>query len=63
MKIQRSLYVSNFNENSLEILGIWEFDETWPICSLLHLVARKNKFPTKMAQEFEFLSRREFGLI
>jgi hypothetical protein len=57
------LHALNFNENSLEILGIWEFDETWSTCFLLHLVARKNKFPPKMAQEFEFLSRREFGLI
>jgi hypothetical protein len=52
-----------FNGNSLKIPGTLEFGETWPTCSLLHLVARKNKFPPKRAQEFEFLSRREFGLI
>jgi hypothetical protein len=63
MKIQRSFYELNFNENSLQILGSWEFDETWRTCFLLQLVARKIEFPTKMAQEFEFLFKMEFGLI
>jgi len=63
MKIQRSLYALNFKENSLEIIGIWEFDETWPTWFLLHLVASKNDFPPNLAPEFEFFSKMEFGLI
>jgi hypothetical protein len=30
---------------------------------LLHLIARKNKFPAKENQNFEFLLKIEFGLI
>jgi hypothetical protein len=30
---------------------------------LLHLIARKNKFLPKEDQNFEFHSKREFGLI
>jgi hypothetical protein len=63
MKIQRSFYGLNFNGNSLEILGILEFDKIWPIISLLHLVVGKNKFQANMGQEFEFLLKVEFELI
>jgi hypothetical protein len=30
---------------------------------LLHLIARKNQFPSKEGQNFEFHSKRKFGLI
>jgi hypothetical protein len=62
MKIQRNFYDSNFNRNLLEILGTLEFNEIWQVSSLLHLIARKNKFPTKEDQKFESQWRREFGL-
>jgi hypothetical protein len=41
--------------NSLEILGTLEFAEIWLASSLSHLIARKNKFPAKEDQKFEFL--------
>jgi hypothetical protein len=41
--------------NSLEILGTLEFAEIWLASSLSHLIARKNKFPVKEDQKFEFL--------
>jgi hypothetical protein len=44
----------NFHINSLENLGTLEFDEIWLTSSLLHLIARKNKFPAKVDQKFEF---------
>jgi hypothetical protein len=44
----------NFNRNSQEILGTLEFDEIWLTSSLLHLIARKNKFPARVGQKFEF---------
>jgi hypothetical protein len=47
----------------LKILGNLEFDETCPTVSLLHLIARKNKFPTKVDQKSEFLSKVGFELI
>jgi hypothetical protein len=47
----------------LEILGTLEFDEIWLACSLLHFIARKNKFSGKEDQKFEFLLKREFGLL
>jgi hypothetical protein len=47
----------------LEILGNLEFDETCPIVSLLHLIAGKNKFPTKVNQKSEFLLKVGFELI
>jgi hypothetical protein len=50
-------------KNSLEILEILDFNEIWLASSLLHLVGRKNKFPAKEGQEFEFPLRMEFGLI
>jgi hypothetical protein len=53
----------NFNRNSLEIIRTLEFDEIWLASSLLHLIARKNKSPTKEDQEFEFLLKMRFGLI
>jgi hypothetical protein len=46
----------------MEILGTLEFDETCPTAPLLHLISRKNKFPTNMDQKFEFLLNVEFGL-
>jgi hypothetical protein len=33
-----------------------EFDEIWLAWSFLHLIARKNKFPLKGDQKFEFLA-------
>jgi hypothetical protein len=36
-----------FNGNSLEKNETLEFDEIWLARSLLHLIARKNKFPAK----------------
>jgi hypothetical protein len=53
----------NLIRNSLEILGTLEFDEIWLTLSLLHLIARKNKFPAKECQKFEFHLKREFGMI
>jgi hypothetical protein len=40
-----------------------EFDEIWPTGSFLHLVARKNKFPTKVEQKLKFALKVGFGLI
>jgi hypothetical protein len=53
-KNQRNFYELNFNRNLLEILGTLDFNEIWPESSLLHLIARKNKFPSKENQKFEF---------
>jgi hypothetical protein len=53
----------NFNGNSLENLGTLEFDEIWLAISLLHLIARKNKFLGKEDKKFEFPLTMEFGLI
>jgi hypothetical protein len=53
----------NFNRNSLEILGTLEIDEIWLTHSLLHLIARKHKFPAKEDQKFEFRLKVESGLI
>jgi hypothetical protein len=53
----------NANRNSLKILGTLEFNEIWQVSSLLHLIARKNKFLANENQNFEFQLRREFGLI
>jgi hypothetical protein len=50
-------------ENSLEKLGILDFDEIWPASSWLHLIARKNQFPSKEDQNFEFHSKKKFILI
>jgi hypothetical protein len=55
MKIQRSSYGLNFNGETQEILGTLEFDEIYPTCFLLHLVARKNKFPAKVDLNLNFL--------
>jgi hypothetical protein len=46
-KIQRNFYALNYHRNLLEILGTLEFDEIWLACSLLHFIARKNKFSVK----------------
>jgi hypothetical protein len=40
-----------------------EFDETCPTVSFLDLIARKNKFPIKVDQKSEFLSKVGFELI
>jgi hypothetical protein len=40
-----------------------EFDETCPTISLLHLIARKNKFPSKVDQKSKFLLKVGFELI
>jgi hypothetical protein len=53
----------NFDRNLLEILGTLDFNEICPASSLLHLIARKNQFPAKEDQKFEFKSKREIGLI
>jgi hypothetical protein len=53
----------NFNRISLEILGTLEFGELWLANSLLHLIARKNKFTAKEDQKFEISSKREIRLI
>jgi hypothetical protein len=47
----------------MKILGTLEFYEIWLTSSLLHLIARKNKFPAKGNQKFEFQLKMEFGLI
>jgi hypothetical protein len=44
-------------------LGELEFDEIWPISSLLHLVSSKNKFLASVDKKFEFPLKVEFGLI
>jgi hypothetical protein len=44
----------------MKILGDMEFDETWPATSFVHLIERKNKFPTNMGQEFEISLKVEF---
>jgi hypothetical protein len=46
-------------KKSLEILGSLEFDEIWLTSSLLHHIARKNIFPAKEDQNFEFLLKME----
>jgi hypothetical protein len=50
-------------KNSLEILGTLDFNEIWLASSLLHFIARKNKFPAKEDQKFKFPLKMEFGLI
>jgi hypothetical protein len=47
----------------LKNLGTLDFKEIWLASSLLHLIARKNKFPAKGDQKFEFPLKMEFGLI
>jgi hypothetical protein len=61
-KIHRIFYELNFNRNSLEILETLEFSEIWLTISLLHLIVRKNKFPVKGDQKFEFPLKMIFGL-
>jgi hypothetical protein len=39
-----------------------EFDEIWSTSYLLHVIARKNKFPTKEDQKFEFQLKLKFEL-
>jgi hypothetical protein len=58
-----NFYELIFNRNLLEILGTLDFNEIWPASSLLHLIARKNQFPSKEYQKFEFHSKREIRLI
>jgi hypothetical protein len=52
-----------FTKNSLENLGTLDFDEIWPASFWLHLIVRKNPFPLKEDQKFEFHSKGEFRLI
>jgi hypothetical protein len=40
-----------------------EFGETWLASSLLHVIARKNKFPAKGDQKFECHPKMGFELI
>jgi hypothetical protein len=40
-----------------------DFDEIWLARSWLHLIASKNIFLPKEGQNFEFHSKRKFGLI
>jgi hypothetical protein len=47
----------------MKILGTLEFDEIWLVSSLLYLIARKNKFPAKEDQKFEFPLKMGFGMI
>jgi hypothetical protein len=54
MKIQRSSFELKLNENSLEILGTLEFDETCSTTPFLHLLTRKNKFPANMSQNLNY---------
>jgi hypothetical protein len=54
---------SNSLENSLEKLGTLDLDEICPASSSLHLIASKNQFPSREDQNFEFHSKRKFGLI
>jgi hypothetical protein len=58
-KIQRA----TMSWNSLENLETLDLDEIWPASSWLHIIARKNQFPSKEDQNFEFRSKREFRLI
>jgi hypothetical protein len=44
----------------MKIPGDLEFDETWPTTSFVHLIERKNMFPTNMDQEFEISLKVEF---
>jgi hypothetical protein len=41
-------------KNSLEFHGTLGFNKIWLASSLLHLIARKNKFPAKEDQKYEF---------
>jgi hypothetical protein len=47
LKIRELLMSWNSLENSLENLGTLDFDEIWPASSWLHVIARKNHFPSK----------------
>jgi hypothetical protein len=40
-----------------------EFGKIWLVSSLLQLIAKKNKFPAKGDQKFEFPLNMGFGLI
>jgi hypothetical protein len=51
------------SKKSLEILGTLDFNEIWLESSMLHLIARKNKFSAKEDHKFEFPLKIEFGLI
>jgi hypothetical protein len=57
------MYALNFDRNSLKISRTLDFDEIWLASSWLHLNARRNKFSSKEDQNFEFHSKRKFGLI
>jgi hypothetical protein len=59
----RKLYELNFDRKSLKISRTLDFDEIWLARSWLHLIASKNIFLPKEGQNFEFHSKRKFGLI
>jgi hypothetical protein len=59
----RKFLCVEIEENSLKNLGTLDFHEIWPASSWLHLIARKNQFPSKEDQKFEFHSKRKIGLI
>jgi hypothetical protein len=43
----------------MENLGTLDFNENRPASSLLHVIARENKFPSKEDQKVEFHSKGE----
>jgi hypothetical protein len=49
--------------NLLKILGISELDEIRPANSMLHLMAKKNEFPSKGDQKLEFYLKMKFRMI
>jgi hypothetical protein len=50
-------------KNSLKNHGTLDFNEIWLASSLLHLIARKNKFAAKGDQKFGFPLKMEFVFI
>jgi hypothetical protein len=62
-KIQRTSMSWISIENLLGILETLDFNEIRPASSLLHLIARKNKFPSKEDQKVEFHWKWEIQLI
>jgi hypothetical protein len=58
MKIQGSFYELKSKKIHWKNLGTLDFNEIWPASSMLPLIARKNKFPSKRGQKFEFHSKK-----
>jgi hypothetical protein len=52
----RNFLFVEIKENSLENLGTLDFHEIWPAGSRLHLIARRNQFPSEEDQKVEFHS-------